>query len=589
MFRLPDRPLAFALHFLRRYRRWYLLIVFLEIGAATSSMCAPYAIGGIVKQVSGPAGPLTVGLLQWLGLFATLNLLEAVLARASGACRVHVAPLQRTQATAELYAFLHHHSLRFISSNFAGALANRISETAVGVNMATWTILFEFLPIAIALCVSVLLLAHANTTLAGFALAWSLTFVAVSYMLARRCRTYARSHAEARAETVGKVVDTVSNLSSVRLFARLDFERRNLDQSLAREVKTFRASMGYNEKILRFQFGAAVLLKVGVVAIAVLLWSRGAIGVGEFVMSVSVALLVIAETRNLSRRFLEFFEYIGNIENGVRTIVQPHEITDAPDAATLVVHRARIEFKDVDFAYEDGSWVFRGLNLRIEPGQRVGLVGYSGSGKSTLLNLLLRLYDPQAGQVLLDGVDIATVKQESLHSQIGLIPQDPGLFHRSLLENIRYGRLDASLQEVEHAARVAHAHEFITDMDQHYDALVGERGVKLSGGQRQRIAIARVVLKDAPILVMDEATSSLDSVTEQAIQNSLDTLMPGKTAIVVAHRLSTIAHLDRILVFDRGRIVEDGSHAELLACGGLYQRLWSRQAGGFLATTAAEA
>jgi ATP-binding cassette subfamily B protein len=580
---LPAQPFKFALHFLARYRWWYVLIVALEIGASASGILTPYAIGRIVGVVTGPASPDLVAVLaQPLLLFAALNVLEVVLGRASGACRVYVAPLQRTSVTAELYAYLHHHSQRFVGSNFAGALASRIADTSMGVNMTIWTIIFDFLPIAVTLSVSVLLLAQASGLLAAFAFVWSALFVLVSYVLARRCQAYARAHAAARSETTGRIVDAVTNLSSIRLFARLGFEQGRLAESLRREVGTFRGSMGYNEKILWFQFSAAVLLKLGLIGIALFLWSRGRLGVADFVMSVSISLLVIAEARNLSRRFLDFFEYIGNVENGVRTIVRAHDVTDRPDAAELVVRQAAIELRGVDFGYEEGAKVFRGLDLRIAPGQRVGLVGYSGSGKSTLVNLILRLYDPQAGQVLVDGIDIAGVTQASLHSQISLIPQDPGLFHRSLLDNIRYGRLDAGLDDVEHAARVAHAHEFIADMEHQYESLVGERGVKLSGGQRQRIAIARVVLKNAPILIMDEATSSLDSVTEKAIQDSLDAVMQGKTVIVVAHRLSTIAHLDRILVFDRGEIVEDGSHAELIARKGLYHRLWTRQSDGFL-------
>ncbi|HVT35278.1 MAG TPA: ATP-binding cassette domain-containing protein, partial [Nevskiaceae bacterium] len=246
------------------------------------------------------------------------------------------------------------------------------------------------------------------------------------------------------------------------------------------------------------------------------------------------------------------------------------------------IGRGEIELRGVSFRYHDGAQVFREVNLRIAPGQRVGLVGYSGSGKSTFVNLILRLFEPQQGAILIDGHDLRSITLDSLHSQIGLIPQDPGLFHRSVADNIRYGRGGASQAEVEDAARRAEAHGFISALPQGYDAMVGERGVKLSGGQRQRIAIARVLLKNAPVLILDEATSSLDSVTEQAIPRALDQAMAGKTVIVVAHRLSTVAHLDRILVFDGGRVVEDGSHAQLLAQRGHYYTLWSRQADGFL-------
>jgi ATP-binding cassette subfamily B protein len=336
------------------------------------------------------------------------------------------------------------------------------------------------------------------------------------------------------------------------------------------------------ERVRWFQFIAAAGLKLGTVYYALTLWNAGLIGVGDFTMSAGLALLIIGDARNLSRRFLEFFEYVGNIANGVDTIVKPHEIVDVPNAQPLQVAQGRIEFRGVTFGYDPQRPVFQGLNVVIEPGQRVGLVGFSGSGKSTFVALILRNYEPQSGRICIDGTDIAITTQDSLHRQVSLIPQDPSLFHRSLQENIGYGRLDAEHEDIAVAARLANADAFIEIMPEGYASLVGERGIKLSGGQRQRIAIARVMLKDAPILILDEATSSLDSVTEKAIQDNLDRVMGRKTVIAIAHRLSTIAYLDRILVFDQGRIVEDGSHAELLARKGFYYRLWSMQAGGFL-------
>jgi ATP-binding cassette subfamily B protein len=299
-------------------------------------------------------------------------------------------------------------------------------------------------------------------------------------------------------------------------------------------------------------------------------------------MATSLSLLIISEARNLSRRFLECFEHIGNVANGVHTIIQPHEVIDRAQAIAPTITQGCIEFRHVNFNYSPNKKVFENLCVTIQPGQRVGLVGFSGSGKSTFVNLILRLFDPQSGQICIDGVDIRDMTQDALHTQISLIPQDPSLFHRTLLENIRYGRLEANDEEVVEVASQAYAHDFIAQIKEGYYSLVGERGVKLSGGQRQRIAIARVILKNAPILILDEATSSLDSITEKAIQNTLNVAMNGKTVIVVAHRLSTIAHLDRILVFDQGRIIEDGTHSKLLSLKGAYYRLWKMQAGGFL-------
>ncbi len=582
---LPGEPLPFVLHFFRRFRWWYALIVVLEIGSSTSAIMIPYAVGQIVGTVTDVVinqSLVFTAVAAPLLLYILFNLGEVLFSRAGSACRITVAPRLRAQVTRELFAYLQHHSHRFLSNNFAGALASRISETSMGVNMTMWALIFDFLPIAVTLIVSVVLLWQASLLLSLFTLVWALLFLGTSFGLARRCRPLAQKSAEARSITTGKVVDAVTNLASVRLFARLGFERGYLDNYLRNEVAASRRWFWSNEKILWFQYLSALVLKVGILLFALLLWRDGKIGVADFVMSISLALAIIGEVRNISRRFIDVFEYVGNIANGVHTIVREHEIRDSAEAQPLQITRGCIELRDVGFGYNSQGRVFDGLNLRIEGGQRVGLVGFSGSGKSTLLNLILRLYDPQQGSILIDGQDIRDVTQQSLHAQISLIPQDPGLFHRSLLENIRYGRPEADRAEIEHAARRADAHDFIEQMPNHYESLVGERGVKLSGGQRQRISIARVIIKNAPILIMDEATSSLDSITEQAIQNSLDSLMQDKTVIVVAHRLSTIAHLDRILVFDRGRIVEDGNHADLLARNGAYARLWNRQVDGFL-------
>jgi len=582
---LPAAVLPFIWYFVARRGGWYAAMLLLETAHASCGILVPYALADIIKGVTNAVaahGPLIESLQQPLWLFCGLSLGEVLFGRAAGSCQITIGPLQRHRVTRELYAYLQEHSHRYLSDNFAGALAHRISETSTGVTQTVWTILFDFWPMLIVFSVSTALLSRAHAQLALFVGLWSFGFTLACYLLARRCQPHALRAASARSETTGKVVDAVTNLASTKLFARGDFEREHLDDCLRRELKLVRVSGWYSERVRWFQFLAAALLKVGVLYYALSLWDRGEIGVADFVMAVSLSLLIINEARGLSRRFLEFFEFVGNVENGVRTLVRPHELVDLARAPEARVQRGRIEFRHVSFGYTPDRSVFEDMNLRIEPGQRVGLVGLSGSGKSTLVHLLLRLYDVRSGQILLDGEDIANVTQDSLHAQIGFIPQDPTLFHRSLLENIRYGRVTASDAEVMEAARAAHAHEFIAALPEGYGALVGERGVKLSGGQRQRIAIARVILKNAPVLILDEATSSLDSITERAIQETLENVMRDKTVLVVAHRLSTIAHLDRILVLHHGRVVEDGTHAELLARGGAYHQLWTKQVDGFL-------
>jgi ATP-binding cassette subfamily B protein len=582
---LPDTPFRFICHFIARYRWWYIAMVVFESINSTCGILIPYATGRIIKgvtQAHAHSMALVDSLRGPVWLFIALSIGEVIFSRAGGRCQILLGPRQRQTVTRALYAYLQHHSHRYLSNDFAGALAHRISETSLGVTQTLWTVIFDFWPMAIVFGVAIGILGQAYRGLAELVAIWSALFVLISFWLAMRARPHAVAAAAARSETTGKVVDAVTNLTSTRLFARLGYEREYLDTQLAKEWQAVRRSAGYSEAVRWFQYTAAAILKVAVLYYSLLLWGQGRISVAEFVVACTTALLIINEARNLSRRFLEFFEYVGNVTNGVYIIIKPHEIVDVPQAVTARIERGGIEFQQVTFGYTAERPIFRDLSVVIPAGQRVGLVGFSGSGKSTFVSLILRLYDIQGGSIRIDGTDIRLMTQESLHQQLSLIPQDPNLFHRTLMENIRYGRLEASEAEVMEAARKAHAHDFVMQIKDKYDSLVGERGVKLSGGQRQRIAIARVVVKNAPILILDEATSSLDSVTEQAIQETLNEVMRGKTVIVVAHRLSTIAHLDRILVFDQGRIVEDGSHAELLARQGAYHELWSRQAGGFV-------
>ena len=580
---LPNSTVKFILYCLARFRGWIMLMMLLEIGQATGSILVPYAIKAIMDGVAHLSGTNVLeSLREPLLLLVGLNVLEILSSRASGAVLIIMGTRLRKNTTKLLYSYLQYHSPRYFGSHFAGGLAHRISETATSVNHITWLVLCDFWPVLITFSVSVALLLNVHQGLGLLVAGWVFSYVSFSYWLATRCQPYAQNYAAVRSLVNGKIVDAVTNILNTKLFARLDFEREFLNDFLETEAETGRRTFWYMERIRWFQFIAAALLKIGIVYYALTLWDSGLISVGEFTMSMGLALLIISDARNLTRRFLELFEYVGNIANGVETIVQAHEIVDKPDAVPLKISRGRIEFRNVCFAYDENKAVFDGLNVVIESGQRVGLVGFSGSGKSTFVSLILRNFEPQSGQILIDNMDIQQVLIDSLHEQVSLIPQDPSLFHRSLKENIGYGRLNADAEAIAEAACLAHADEFIQAMPEGYDALVGERGVKLSGGQRQRIAIARVMLKDAPILLLDEATASLDSITEKAIQENLDRAMGRKTVIAIAHRLSTIAHLDRILVFNQGRIVEDGGHEQLLALQGFYYRLWMMQAGGFL-------
>lgn len=581
---LPSTPLGFCFYYLKFYWLPFFAMILFEAGQASTTILLPYAIKRImdaVEYAQKNAVDIWLHVEEPLWLFAGLNLGVLLFARASGTLLVITGPNVRRHIRKDLFSYLQHHSQRYFMSHFAGSLANRISEVSTSVTFCMWNILFDFWPLIITSTVSLYLLNGVNTQLALVLGIWVSLYIIISFLLARRCRRYARDFAAARSNTSGKIVDSVTNIMNSKLFARRDYEREYLVKYLNAEVKAARKNFWYMERILWFQFGAGMALMLGIVIFAIKIWSQGGMTAAEFAMAASLSLLLIEQARGLSRRFLEFFEYLGNINDGVKTIVREHEVTDLSNTK-LNISQGKIEFKAINFSYNSNMPIFEQLNVQVLPGEKVGLVGFSGSGKSTFVNLILRLFETASGKILIDDQDIKQVTQESLRDSIAMIPQDPMLFHRSLMENIRYGRLDATDGEVIEAAKRAHAHDFIIDVPEGYDALVGERGVKLSGGQRQRIALARAILKNASILLLDEATSASDSVTESDIQDSLSWLMQDKTVVVIAHRLSTIAHLDRILVFHNGKIIEDGKHDELVKLDGHYARMWNMQAGGFL-------
>jgi ATP-binding cassette subfamily B multidrug efflux pump len=400
-------------------------------------------------------------------------------------------------------------------------------------------------------------------------------------------RDRSKNMSEARSMLTGRVVDSYTNILTVKLFARAREEDAYVREAVDEHTTTFHASLRLNTLFNLTLSSLNAMMVTGTAALAIYLWVHGAVEVGTVAMALPLAWQIVSISGWVAWQVTNIFENIGVVQEGMMTIAQPIGLADAPEAPELTVSRGEIMFDGVRFGYGRATGVLDGFTLTVRPGEKIGLVGRSGAGTSTAVNLLLRFFDVEQGRILIDSQDIAGVTQESLRAQISVVTQDTSLLHRSIRENIRYGRSAASDAEVEAAAKLAHADEFIGTLEdwkgRHgYDAQVGERGVKLSGGQRQRIAIARVILKNAPILVLDEATSALDSEVEAAIQQSLGTLMAGKTVIAIAHRLSTIARMDRLVVLDRGRIVEQGTHDALLRANGHYAALWRRQSGGFI-------
>lgn len=482
------------------------------------------------------------------------------------------------------------HSVTFFDNDFAGRIAQKQTQTARAVtDVAT-----EFVNVVAFALASILGSAAFLVSVDGWGavamLVWLAAYAGLIRFFLPRIRTRSASRASARAMVTGQVVDTITNIKTVKLFAHAEHEDRAALGAMAgfreRALDFGRVSTWFRFSLM-FVAGALPVVLIGG---TLLLWREGAATAGDIAAAGAISMRLAQMTGWVSMALMGVWGSIGEVEDGMQTLSPPHALTDAPDALALGRVRGRIDFDHVDFAYgrDDGAGI-RDLDLHIAAGEKLGIVGASGAGKSTMVALLLRLYDVERGAVRIDGHDVRTVTQESLRRNIAMVTQETAMFNRSARDNILYGRPDATEEDIIAAARAAEAHDFILTLRDHqgrsgYDAHLGERGVKLSGGQRQRIALARALLKDAPILVLDEATSALDSEVEAQVQDALTRAMQGKTVLAIAHRLSTIAQLDRIVVMEHGRIVEQGSHADLLAQGGTYARYWSRQSGGFLGT-----
>lgn len=520
-----------------------------------------------------PAAWMFVGLS--LGVFASSRLGHLL--------GIYWGPSMRIRITKSFFSYLKSHSHHYFSSHFSGGLASRVNEATTGTIHFMGTLHRDVLPLFVTVGISLFLFYQANSTLGLFLAIWFVAFGVVMFFLARPAAGLSQRYTAQRSNVTGRIVDVLTNIQSVILFARQDQEENNLHPELYEQRHRARKLYFYTWWIQTWQAIATMGLIVGVTVWSLIKLQNGEVSTGDFAMLFSLSLLISNKVEYLGFVFLSISEYLGNIDEGLQTIIRPKEISDKPGAKPLEVDKGKIEFDHVCFGYNPEEPVFENLNLSVAPNQKLGLVGSSGSGKSTMVSLLLRLYDTQEGNVLIDRQPVKDVTLESLRRQISIIPQDPQLFNRSLMENIRYGRTDATDEEVMAAAKKAFCHEFIMVQKKGYDTKVGERGVKLSGGQRQRIAIARAILKNAHILVMDEATSSLDSASEAYIQKSMTDLMKNKTVLVIAHRLSTLKNMDRIVVLKEGEIVEDGTHTSLRRKkDGHYANLWKMQVDGFL-------
>ena len=579
-------PKAFSFYFREVVKHPYLLTVMIlgQIGAQVAGLISPLFLRNIFNTLASHDTSAAVihGLVVTVGIIGVLYFLQWI----AGRIYVYAVMDMESQVMAKLYrdafSYLIKHSYHFFSSQFAGTLTRRVSKYSAAFERILDATMDSFFPATIFVVGAVAILFFRNHVLGVILGVWSICFVLLQIYLSRWHRPHRTYRSEQDSKMVGALADAISNQNTITLFSGTRHEDERFAEFVDRWSEALRRSWTFMSNIWGVQGLLMVAINIALLYGAVIFWGRGELTIGDFVLIQTYLLGTFSMLNGITQQLRGFYDAVADADEMVTIFNAPHEIRDLPDAVPLTVSNGMIEFKAVRFYFHADRPVLRGFDIMIRHGEKVALVGPSGAGKSTVTKLLLRLYDVKDGSIEIDGQNIADVTQESLRNAIAFVPQEPLLFHRTLMENIRYGRRDASNEEVYEAARKAHCHEFISALSEGYETFVGERGVKLSGGERQRIAIARAILKNAPILVLDEATSSLDSESESLIQDSLKVLMEGKTVLVIAHRLSTIMHMDRIVVLENGMVVAQGTHDELLRKGGLYQKLWSIQAGGFI-------
>ena len=582
---LPSSLAAFLWQMIKPLKFWFFCILILPCAWAIDQIIFPYCTKLIIDAIANFSGDkstifthlapaLYLGLGAWIFLILVWRFLDIVY--------VNFIPRLQANIRLTMFEYVENHSHQFFSNDFSGSIANKISDIANG----SWDILNflcrQLIPTTVIIISSVIIMASVSLKFSLIFLLFFISHMIISIFMSRECDLLSHIHSETKSTLQGKIVDSLSNIINVRLFARNRYEVDYLKRYQNIEIVA-------QKRLLWSFFKVRLVLEMPSMAMIIFIvyylikgWQEGVVSAGDFAFILILSFNIMMSVWQLGLELPNFFKEIGTAKQALDLIRAQHDITDVKGARDLKVKEGRIIFDHVHFHYTTTQDLFKNKNIVIEPGEKIGLVGYSGSGKSTFVNLILRYFDVQSGKILIDGQNIAEVTQDSLRSAIAMIPQDVSLFHRSLMDNIRFGNLLASDEEVIIASQKAHCHEFIKQLPEGYQNLVGERGVKLSGGQRQRIAIARAILKNAPIIILDEATSALDSMTEKLIQESLLQLMQGRTTIVIAHRLSTLLGMDRILVFHEGAIIEEGSHQGLLKQNGHYAKLWHMQAGGFL-------
>ena len=588
--RPPDSVYQFCRHYSRGMEPWLLLMAFLTAITAISEALLFGILGQVVDWLSErnpetfieQSGSTLIG----MGIFM---LILIPLSNAMRSLIVHQTLMGNFPMSVRWMAhrYLLNQSYGFFQNEFSGRIATKVMQTALAVRDTVMKLLDVMLFVAIYMVTALILVASADPRLCIPLIIWLFFYIIVQRYFVPKMKKIAMVQADARSLMTGRIVDSYTNIITLKLFSHSNRESAYIRDGMSEFLNTVHPQMRLVTKLNICLWALNMSLVFSTAALGIYLWFNGSITPGAIAIVMSLAIRLTSMSHWILWEISGLFENIGTVQDGINTLSVPSKVNDKPNAIALNVHRGDIIFDSVNFSYNTNEAVFENLDLQIPAGEKVGIVGRSGAGKSSLVSLLLRFYDIQSGAITIDGHNIEGVRQESLRSNIAMVTQDTSLLHRSVRENIMFGRPEATEEEMVVAAKKAQAHDFILSLRDNvgrggYDAHVGERGVTLSGGQRQRIAIARVLLKDAPILVLDEATSALDSEVEAAIQLSLYQLMEGKTVIAIAHRLSTIAAMDRLIVFDEGKIIEQGTHQELLRKNGIYTKLWGHQSGGFL-------
>ena len=584
---LPKKIMPFMWHFLKNYKA-YLIFIF---GVALSSIfiwnvVTPVIARDLLSKIENYTGPREM---IWNSLKPIFLLFAAVTVVSESAMIIRdyvnrkVMPTIEGKINMDMLSYVHRHSYRYFSEHFSGSVANKISDISGSLGDLYQIIMWDFLPVGILIISYTILFFLIDSFFGSLLFCWIFIHMGWVVINAKKANKASKEHAESRSKIRGKIIDSITNFAAVKLFSHQKYEKEYASKYQDEQIKAHQKVWGVYQYIwfpLDFVF---IGLQIAMLALIIEKFRSGAIDLADIAFIFLAQKPLFRNMWNFTWAYPRFVTQVGKVVQAIETLTESFEIVDDSDAQELTVKQGSIELKDVCFEYNEENKVFTNLNLTVKPGEKIGLVGISGSGKTTLINLLMRLFDIQSGEILIDGQNIAKSTQDSLRRNVSIVQQEASLFHRTISENIGYGRLDASQEEIEEAAKMAFAHKFILAAKDGYETLVGERGIKLSGGQRQRISIARAILDNKSILILDEATSALDSETEGCIQDSFIKLMEDKTTIAIAHRLSTLRMMDRIIVLDQGEIVEQGTHNQLVRReGGMYRKLWQMQSDGFI-------